>query len=610
MGQYRAAESYFKKALEIYKKKFGEEHVDYAMGLSNLGDLYSEMGDYKAALPFYRESFEIKEKNLAGSFQWLSEKQREAYWVMVSGMVKNLNEFAVVAHDTLPASTQLAYDAALLGKGLLMETNRELSKKIRELKDTAIIDIYNNLRQTRVYLAKLVSESSGKLELMNKLNQEADSLDKLLSAKFAPYNKQKDKLSISWEKVQEALSGDEAAIEFTRYYDYEDSAYRYMALVVRTQDEYPQLVKLCTEDELIAIDPKTQHYRYYPLLWQPMEDLLQDIKTIYYCPAGQLNNISFQAISYKGGKKYLMDRYELHQLTSTRYLATGLKQKENIKVGYSSKEIQGVGQSSTAIALFGGVNYDFIPESKEAGDTAYGLLAYSRGGGSRLKTDKWKYLPGTKEEVDQISHILGAIAGQDEGWIISVHSGNAASEDKLVQYSGDKAPSILHLATHGFAFEHAKTYDSSLTSFSYNKNSMARCGLVMAGGNWAWSGSDTLARLGYENDGVLTAVEISQLELENTKLAVLSACETGLGKIGGTEGTFGLKRGFKLAGVEQLVVSLWEVPDEQTMELMTLFYTELLSTKYVVASFASAQKAMREKYPNDPHLWAGFVLVR
>jgi len=111
-------------------------------------------------------------------------------------------------------------------------------------------------------------------------------------------------------------------------------------------------------------------------------------------------------------------------------------------------------------------------------------------------------------------------------------------------------------------------------------------------------------------DGILTAAEVANLDLTNTKLVVLSACETGLGKIEGSEGTFGLKRGFKLAGVEQMIVSLWSVPDKETMELMTLFYTDLSKTLNPVISFEKAQKEMRLKYPTEPEKWAGFVLVR
>ena len=100
------------------------------------------------------------------------------------------------------------------------------------------------------------------------------------------------------------------------------------------------------------------------------------------------------------------------------------------------------------------------------------------------------------------------------------------------------------------------------------------------------------------------------MDLSNTKLVVLSACETGLGKIEGSEGTFGLKRGFKLAGVEQMIVSLWSVPDKETMELMTLFMKTSPNPSTQSTPFEKAQKQMRETYPTRPDLWAGFVLVR
>jgi CHAT domain-containing protein len=140
---------------------------------------------------------------------------------------------------------------------------------------------------------------------------------------------------------------------------------------------------------------------------------------------------------------------------------------------------------------------------------------------------------------------------------------------------------------------------------------MKRCGLIFAGGNWAWIGSDEYKKRNPDaEDGILTGAQVALLNLKKTKLVVLSACETGLGKIEGGEGVFGLKRAFKLAGVEQIIVSLWEVPDQETMQLMTLFYEDLAKTQNAIVSFEKAQKEMCKRYPTQPDLWAGFVLVR
>jgi CHAT domain-containing protein len=137
---------------------------------------------------------------------------------------------------------------------------------------------------------------------------------------------------------------------------------------------------------------------------------------------------------------------------------------------------------------------------------------------------------------------------------------------------------------------------------------MIRSGLVLAGGNHAWKTGKSL-RPDLE-DGILTAYEISQMNLANTELVVLSACETGLGDLVGNEGVYGLQRAFKIAGAQHVIMSLWQVPDVQTQELMTAFYINWLSQKMPIPeAFAAAQKVMREKYEH-PFFWAGFVLVR
>jgi len=110
-------------------------------------------------------------------------------------------------------------------------------------------------------------------------------------------------------------------------------------------------------------------------------------------------------------------------------------------------------------------------------------------------------------------------------------------------------------------------------------------------------------------NGILTAYEISHLDLTNTELVVLSACETGLGDIAGNEGVFGLQRAFKIAGARYLIMLLWQVPDFQTQDLMTTFYTYWLEKKKSIPeAFRAAQQDMRQKY-RDPYFWAGFVLV-
>jgi CHAT domain-containing protein len=103
---------------------------------------------------------------------------------------------------------------------------------------------------------------------------------------------------------------------------------------------------------------------------------------------------------------------------------------------------------------------------------------------------------------------------------------------------------------------------------------------------------------------------LSNIDLDATRLVVLSACETGLGDIRGNEGVFGLQRALFMAGVGHLIVSLWEVPDLETMELMTLFYTKLVEGDSIEIAFIKAREEMKTQYPDQPSLWAGFELIR
>ena len=142
--------------------------------------------------------------------------------------------------------------------------------------------------------------------------------------------------------------------------------------------------------------------------------------------------------------------------------------------------------------------------------------------------------------------------------------------------------------------------------FKLSDHPMIRSGLILAGANYAWK---TGRPLGNREDGILTAYEISQTDLRNTELVVLSACETGLGHIEGNEGVYGLQRAFKIAGAKTLVMSLWQVPDYQTQELMTVFYGKLLTEKLPARlALRAAQDEMRRQH-YEPYYWAGFVVV-
>ncbi len=610
LGNYKNAERLYLESLAINRESIKYNRKNYEASLLNIGNYYDEIGSYKEAVKYYKEILNIKINYLERNFAWLSEKQKELFWKQESNLFHFMNSFAVHSKNVILNSSELSFNSSLFAKSILLQMSTGIKESIINLPDTSLKNIYSELQASRLLLSELNSEGSDKLELIESTEHQADSLDQLLSMKMSAYANYKKNISLTWKDVQVNLSKDEAAIEFVRYYDDKDSAYYYLCLIVKQGDKYPVIVKLCSEDELKSFSPEKELNELYSFLWKPITDQLTDIKTVYYSPAGLLNNIPFHAL-YKednGRREYVMDNFTVHQLTSTRYLALDLKKKEQEPIGSS-------------IALFGGINYNDYPNAvvdtliKEQSTEATFLYQHSVVTNRDLDSTRSgaSYLPGTKAEVNSIAQLL-----KNNNWNVDMAEGKNASENKIKSYSGNNSKSILHIATHGFAYpdkeekkqEMALRMMQGYERYKVADNPMIRSGLLFGGANLTWKGKGDSLLSKTNEDGVLTAYELSQLDLSSTKLAVLSACETGKGAIQGSEGTFGLKRALKLAGVDNMIVSLWKVPDDATMEMMTLFYNELAKTKKPVSSFETAQKAMRLKYPTEPKKWAGFVFVR
>ena len=301
------------------------------------------------------------------------------------------------------------------------------------------------------------------------------------------------------------------------------------------------------------------------------------VNTVYLSVTGLLHKISFSALG-TAQNEFLCDKYKLVQVSSAAQLAT-------------SGPFEFSANSTTT--LFGGVKY------------------------STEKTQHviWNYLPGSSIEIDSIQAIL-----KDRIKVQSFRNEQASEEHfkEIVSQSN-----FIHIATHGFFYPDPELVQKEtnkeesevalgfrggsssygLWNFVNNKNPLMRSGIALAGSNDMWD----RGIFDEGEDGVLTAHEVTTLNMCNTDLVVLSACETGLGDIKGNEGVYGLQRAFKMAGVRYLIMSLWQVPDEETAEFMTLFYNKLLFRKDIRQAFSDTQNEMSTKY--DPYFWAAFVLI-
>jgi CHAT domain-containing protein len=266
------------------------------------------------------------------------------------------------------------------------------------------------------------------------------------------------------------------------------------------------------------------------------------------------------------------------------------------------------------MALFGGINYECeatqLQRLVEQSGGAYIAMRSSWIPEDPARGSVFTYLPGTLKEVTAVAQI-----GQQRGKNVLLYTSDDATEAAFKSLNGKNSPSVIHVATHGFFFDDPKKDYTSRMRMDFGdqpvrayKDPLLRSGLILAGGNRAWRG-DTIPA-GMEN-GILQAKEVSNMDLRNTKLVVLSACETGLGDVKGSEGVFGLQRSFKMAGVDYLLISLWQVPDEATQLLMTMFYENLFNGRPIRDSFSDAQYRLRKLKPeyDDPYYWAAWVLV-
>jgi len=314
-------------------------------------------------------------------------------------------------------------------------------------------------------------------------------------------------------------------------------------------------------------------------LWLPISSVLSEFNSIVIAPDGALSLLPFEAMAVGKGAS-LIDRCQISYLSCGRDFLRF--ERETII-------------SSEAPLVIGDPDFDLTVDVGGDAQTDVAIEPV----GIRRSDIVFRRLPGTLLESKCVARILSAEAV----------TGRDAVKKRVVDAL---SPPIIHLATHGFFFEsdwpNATGYWSerefgSLSELPIVENPMVRSGLVLAGAN-TWFRGGALPE--EADNGLLTAEDISVLDLSKTELVVLSACDTGLGKIQVGEGILGLRRAFVLAGVKTLIMSLWKISDEATTLLMELFYKNLVSGQNARAALRAAQLELRDVYP-DPQVWAAFI---
>jgi CHAT domain-containing protein/tetratricopeptide (TPR) repeat protein len=626
MGQYDKALPMCLQALVIRKELLTEDHPDYAISLTNLAMIYNNLSNPSAASPLLIQACNIKLNHLNRTYTTLSEQEKMLLLNKEALQFSYLPSFLVTNKCAeQPTLIQQVYANELALKGMVLESQQTMLHSIRKSSDSSALYLYEQWRFNKSFLGKqLLLPLAKRVPYLDSLQEATVNLEQQLARSSTAFYSQLQNQNLSSKDISQKLLQGQAAVEFIRFPLHSNGKWTdstmYAALVLLSQDSVARFVPLFEEKQLqrllkhsataannlLAVKRLYSHKgkgftdSLYQLVWQPLEPYLQGIHTIYYAPAGLLHRIAFLALQADSAHS-LIDKYQLNQLLSTRSVVVPVqlsKRPQNAtiwgNIEYTASS--GTGNSIAASERTRGQN---------STDITFSAFDFYNEDTRGVRGQGWEPLPETKKEMESLKRVFA-----EAGIAVNAVSGTMASEEAFKALDGN-SPLVLHLATHGFFLpvkeKEGKRNDLSAggNTFTMQQNPLFRSGLVLVGGNSAWKGDSVLAR---KEDGILTAYEIAQMDLSNTDLVVLSACETALGDLAGNEGVIGLQRAFKLAGVKQMILSLWKVSDKATMELMTLFYRNWLGGKPTREALRSAQLQLKEKY-KDPFFWAAFTLV-
>ncbi|MEO0726312.1 MAG: CHAT domain-containing tetratricopeptide repeat protein [Bacteroidota bacterium] len=597
-------------AIGMLNETVPPEHLWYREALSLKAGMQQTLSNYQEAADILRRIADLEQKPLGAAVRHLSAQELSAFTrEYYEDLAKHL---AIAEH--FPDITDLFYDKVLLYKGFLLNNTLAVRKNAQHNETTQAL--YQQLRGLHRRLAILYSDYKADEEEIKELEHSAELVEKELVRQQADY--QKLSFDLNWQKLQITLASNEAALELVTYQkstdiNQEEEKY-YAGLLLLPDGRKPIFLGLGTEEGLAnLLGGNTNNtaainglYQWevngqllYELVWQPIQEALEklpEIEKLYVAGDGLIHRLNIGAIPTTDGK-VVAQHYEIAMLTSTRNLLTPQTNEDTEK---------------RSAILYGGIEYGQIDQTTTPSSAASESTSTSQ---TRAYTSSlrgydpnqgyWQSLPWTEVEIEYANDVL-----QTAGYETAMFTSTAATEAELKRIlQTQTAPEVIHLATHGYFFEPPDISEKiSLLPFEQAEEDLIRSGLILANGNYAWINGRSIRP--EEEDGILTALEVSQLELDETELFILSACETGLGKIRQTEGVYGLQRALKLAGVEYIIISLWQVPDYQAQAFMSGFYTAWLEEeRSIPEAFNNAQAYMRARYKN-PFEWAGFVLIQ
>jgi len=569
------AEPLLDKALSVREKALGVNHPHYVQSLEDLAILYWKKKEMDKAYMTYRKVMDKSIDFINHYFPPMSEAEKTKYWDVLSPRFQRFYNFAIEASVNNPQVLQDLYDYQMATKALLLSSTNKIKKNILASGNKALIQDYKTWLDQKETLARLYAYSKEDLKEqkinLDSIVRSANAMEKKLSESskefLAGYATQK----ISYQQIKQLLDATEAVVEIIRVTQFNQkftAEAKYAVLILTKESELPKLIVLDNGLELDtryakfyrnAIQKQVADDYSFDQYWARIAPAVEGKKVIYLSPDGVYNQININTLS-KGNEGYVINKYDF------------------ITVG-NSKDL-----------------FTIKGQKKAAPNKRATLIGFPDYGSKEVAA-----LPGTKVEIDGINKML-----KTSGYVPTQFTQKTATEANLKSVKG---PTLVHIATHGYFLQDVEISGSGFGVHMDNAadNPLLRSGLLFSGAGNTVTGKAE-PNLQSNDNGILTAYEAMNLDLENTELIVLSACETGLGDVKAGEGVYGLQRAFQVAGADALIMSLWKVDDAATQQLMTNFYTNWLKLGNKQKAFKQAQLQLMTKFKN-PYYWGAFIMM-
>ena len=588
LSHYDESECYYKLYADAIKEIYGEHSLNYINAQIYLANTQGFAGHIEDGCGNYTSAVTTLKKTIQKRLPYMNSAEREGFWNPLSSLLTDMTPYALKAELYQTEYTQTCYDALLLSKAFLLDSERSVYDIIQREGDETAMQTYMNIallnNQIKEWEKNYVQYADSILTATNKVSR----LESTLMNRCKSVGDITSFMDVDYDAVKKSLDKNDVLIDFTDFAP-DAGGRRYAAYIVNKRHKYPLLKPLFEESQIDSLGIARPDMFYdkdfavevLRLLWNPIKEHIAEGSTVYYVPSQMLFQICLESLPLDDGT-LLGDHYHFIRLSSARELV----RKQNKP-------------NATSAVLYGGLQYDLEPEVMAENAKQYDLstLMVMRGGDIVRGDSIFRELPGSKVEVERIAQILNRSKFE-----VTPHIGMDGTEESFLSMHG-KSPRILHLATHGFYYtpKEAEEVDY-LKGYS---DAMFLSGLIMSGGNAAWRGNKLpTGTLG----GVLTANNIAHLDLSNTDMVVLSACQTGQGNAT-AEGLYGLQRAFKKAGVGTMVMTLWSVSDKVATEFMIKFYESLAENNWDKhKAFEQTKSYIRTQHP-DPYHWAAFVML-